>query len=149
MSNDTDDAARLDEWRTLFNEHGPAIEAFYRARKDVRAMLKRRRERLEGPIADRISEAGLATITAYGGGSDDFQEVAYQFAETDWVIGLCLSSRVQYPEMYVYDNPSLSKSNRRRQAFDLAWTDTDDELAEAFLARVTEILAEVSSGSRS
>ena len=65
------------------------------------------------------------------------------------MVGLCLSSRVEYPEIYVYDNPSLSKSNRRRQALDLAWTETDDVLADAFLARVLEILAEVSSGTRS
>ena len=151
MRNDSDDAARLQEWRVLLEDHQEAIEAFNRARKDMRAVIKRRRESLEAPIADRIAESGFTTdTTTPGGGSDDFQELGYYFTDADWTIGLCFQTRPgPLSELYVYDNSGRGNANRRRQPLGVAWTESDDTLADAFLARVAEIRAEEAPPTRS
>jgi hypothetical protein len=145
-----DEAVRLDEWRALLDEHDEAIKRFDASRRAIRRMLRGRRRRLEGMLADRIEVAGLRTSWEAHGAENHGQDHwnAYCFVPEDWSIELKFSSLPDRPAIYTYDYPGRTYKNTRQEALGISWSATDEEIADAFMKRVDEILTAARKGDR-
>ncbi len=150
MSDLIAEAARVDEWRDLQDKHRDAIKAFLDARSNVMRVLSDRRRRIEPLIAAGLEDAGLDVGWENHSGSSPGLEVwnAYHFPTPDWSVELKFSADPRTPEIFVYDYQGRTYENATVEALGLAWTATDNELADAFVERAKVILEQASNGQR-
>ncbi|MGF3054666.1 PD-(D/E)XK nuclease family protein [Microbacterium sp. YY-03] len=148
MANLHNEQERLDEWREINRKHEHAIAAFESARKEMRRMIRDRRQRLEPLIADRFESLGLQPDWEAHGGANDETWNAYHFPTADWSIELKFSLRPSMPAVFVYDRAGNTYTNTTSQDLGLDWLASDEELAEAFVTRVQAILTDALHGSR-
>lgn len=148
MTDLEDEAKRLEEWREILETHGPAIKAFEEARSSVGRLIRDRRKRLEPLLADRLAAAGLAVEWESHGGLREETWSAYYFPEADWSVELKFSADPARPAIFVYDRRGKTYKDSTIEPLGLAWTATDEQIADAFIARVIEILREARMGAR-
>ena len=150
MSDLIAEAARVDEWRDLQDKHRDAIKAFLDARSSVMRVLSDRRRRLEPLIAAGLEDADLDVGWENHSGSSPGLEVwnAYHFPTPDWSVELKFSADPMTPEIFVYDYQGRTYNHATIEALGLAWTATDNELADAFVERAKAILEQASNGQR-
>lgn len=148
MTDLADEAARLDEWRTLLSEHGEAIRQFLEARRRAGSLLRDRNKRLAPLIAAGLEDVGLEVgWEAHGGFGTDVWN-AYLFPAEDWTVELKLSTDPARPSIYVYDYLGRTYKNETVEPLGLEWSTSDQEVSDAFVARVRQILEQVRSGTR-
>lgn len=134
-------ADRIGEWRTLLNEHSAAINRFESAKKDISRLLRDRNKTLDVILAGKLDDAGL-TITweAHGGTGVDYWN-AYCFSPQNWSIELKLSTLPEHPSViYVLDYKGRTYKPKRIESLDIEWGASDEEIADAFVARALRIL---------
>lgn len=148
MSDLENEAQRLEEWRTILDEHGPAIQAFERARSAIGRMIRDRRKRLEPLIAERFTEAGLITEWESHGGIREETWNAYYFPDADWTVELKFSADPAQPAIYVFDRRGKTYKDKTVEPLGLPWIASDDEITTAFVAQVIRILEQVKEGVR-
>lgn len=150
VSDLTAEAVKLDEWRDFVDVHRDAIASFDEARRSIARMLRTRSKQLAGPVAERISEAGLeVSWEAHGNdprGTDCWN--AYCFSPEDWSVELKLTSDPERPAVYVFDYRGRTYKDAKVEPLGLDWTATDEQIADAFIERVQFILEEVRRGAR-
>lgn len=137
------EAERLNEWRSILTAHAPAIRVFDEARSSIGRLIRDRRKRLEPLIAGRLAEAGLSTGWEAHGGIREETWNAYYFPDADWSVELKFSADPDHPSIYVYDRRGMTYRDSTIEPLGLDWTATDDQLVDAFLARVADILGRV------
>ena len=140
MTDPMDEAQRLEEWRTLLDQHGAAISAFEDARSSIGVLIRERRKRIEPLIADRLEAADLETGWEAHGGIREETWNAYHFPAADWTVELKFSADPARPMIYVYDRRALTYKDSTTEPLGLTWTDTDEDIANAFVERVNRIL---------
>lgn len=148
MSDLENEGRRLDEWRAILDTHGSAIKAFEDARSSIGRLIRDRRKRLEPLIADRLAAKGLTTEWESHGGIREETWNAYYFAAPDWTVELKFSADPIHPAIYVYDYRGRTYKESTIAPLGLAWTTTDDLLADTFVTEVTRILGEAEAGIR-
>jgi len=140
MADLKDEAQQLEEWRTLLHEHRPEITAFENARSSIGVTIRERRKRLEPMIADRLEAAGLETDWEAHGGIREETWNAYHFPVSDWSVELKFSADPARPMIYVYDRRGRTYKDSTIEPLGLTWTDSDEDIANAFVQRVVQIL---------
>jgi len=135
-----DEAQRIEEWRAVLHEHRLAIAAFEDARKSIGVTIRERRKRIEPLIADRLDAAGLKTGWEGHGGIQEETWNAYHFPAVDWSVELKFSADPTRPMIYVYDRRGRTYKDSAIEPLGLIWTDTDIDIADAFVERVAQIL---------
>ncbi|WP_193510171.1 PD-(D/E)XK nuclease family protein [Cryobacterium sp. BB736] len=148
MTDLEDEAQRLDEWRGILEEHRLAITAFEEARSSIGRLIRDRRKRIEPLIADRLEALGLETGWEAHGGIREETWNAYHFPAADWSIELKFSADPSRPVIYVYDRRGLTYKDSTIEALGLAWTASDEKIADAFIERVVQILDQLKAGTR-
>lgn len=148
MSELEDESQRLDEWRAILDEHGPAIRAFEQARSAIGSMIRDRRKRLEPLIAQRFAEAGLVTEWESHGGIREETWNAYYFPDADWTVELKFSADPEHPAIYVYDRRGKTYKDSTSEPLGLPWIASDEQITEAFVAQVLRILQHAKDGNR-
>ena len=141
------EAARLNEWRNLLREHGEAITQFLEARRRAGSLLRDRNKRLAPLIAAGLEDAGLEVGWEAHGGFDTDVWNAYHFPAADWSVELELSSDPARPSIYVKDYLGRTYKNETVQPLGLEWTTSDQEVSDAFVERVEQILEQARSGT--
>jgi hypothetical protein len=142
------EAARLDEWRNLLSEHGEAIGQFLEARRRAGSLLRDRNKRLAPLIAAGFEDAELKVGWEAHGGYDAQVWNAYHFPAADWSVELILPNDPARPSIYVDDYLGRTYKNRIDEPLGLGWTTSDQEVSDAFVERVKQILEQVRSGTR-
>ena len=142
------EAARLDEWRNLLSEHGEEIRQFLEARRRAGGVLRDRNKRLAPLIAAGFEDAGLEVGWEAHGGYDTDVWNAYHFPAADWSVELLLSNDPARPSIYVKDYLGRTYKNPTVEPLGLEWTASDQEVSDAFIAHVKQILEQVRSGTR-
>lgn len=143
-----DEAARLDEWRNLLSQHGEAISQFLDARRRAGSLLRDRNKRLAPLIAAGLEDAGLEVGWEAHGGYNTEVWNAYHFPAADWAVELKLSNDPAKPSIFVYDYLGRTYKNWTVEPLGLEWTTSDEEISNAFVERVKQILEQVKSGTR-
>lgn len=146
------EAELIDEWRTLLNEHAVAINKFESTKSEFSRLLRERNKRLEGILAIKLDDAGFNTTwEAHGGtrtGADYWN--AYCFTPYDWSVELKLTTLPDRPgPIYVFDYQGRTYKPVRVESLGVEWSASDEEIADAFVARVRQILGSVSTASTS
>ena len=142
------EAAHLDEWRGLLGQHGEAIKEFLEARRRAGRLLRDRNKRLEPLIAEGLEDAGLEVGWQAHGGFDTDVWNAYHFPAADWSVELKLSTDPARPSIYVYDYLGRTYKNQTREPLGLDWSASDQAVSDAFVERVTQIIEQARSGTR-
>lgn len=142
MTENTAEAARIAEWRSLLDEHGDAVSRFLAARSTIERTLRGRSRRLEPLIDTHLKGAGLVTDWESHSGSKGVAWNAYHFPEVDWSYELKLSARPEYPSVYIYEYQGRTYQDESIHPLELGWEASDEELAAEFAARVALLIAE-------
>lgn len=142
------EAARVDEWRALLDEHGEAIKQFLEARRRIGSLLRDRNKGLAPLIADGLEDAGLEVDWEAHGGYDTDVWNAYHFPAVDWSIELKLSANPAQPSIYVYDYAGRTYKSETTEPLGLDWSTSDQEVSDAFVGRVKQIIEQARSGTR-
>jgi len=148
MSDLADESQRLDEWRALLDLHRDAIVAFESARGEIWRTIRDRRKRLEPLIAEGLERASLVPGWEAHGGSQEETWNAYHFPTADWTVELKFSADPKHPPIYVYDYRGRTYKDATIEPLGLPWTARDQEVADAFVARVTQIVELARQGRR-
>lgn len=142
------EAARIDEWRGLLDQHGGAIKEFLEARRQVGSVLRARNKRLAPIIAAGLEAAGLEVGWEGHGGYDTEVWNAYHFPGSDWSVELKLSINPAQPSIFVLDYPGRTYKNKTKEPLGLQWIASDQEVSDAFVERVSEVLEQARTGTR-
>lgn len=149
MTDLEDQEQRLEEWRSILNDHKTAIASFEEARSSIGRLIRDRRKQVEPLIADRLQERGLVTGWESHGGIREETWNAYHFPAADWTIELKFSADPAHPPIYVFDRRGQTYKDATIEPLGaLSWTDSDAKIADAFVDRVVVILGEVVAGIR-
>lgn len=143
------EARSIDAWRDMVSEHREAIEAFNRARLKMNQLMRERCLRMKPLLAQRIEEAGLQIGWESHGGSGR-SEVwnAYLFQPATWSIELKMSSDPSKPTIFVYDYAGRTYKNSTVEPLGVTWETSDEQIADAFIQRVNEVLADRGARAR-
>lgn len=142
------EAAAIDDWRNLVAENHDAIKRFDEARKRTRRLLKDRNQRLESLIAVRLAEVEWQFDWEAHGSSLSETWNAYHFPVPDWSVELKLSTDPGRPSIFVYDYHARTYKRSTIEPLGLSWTASDEEVADAFIDRLSQILHQVVAGTR-
>lgn len=136
------EAAQVDQWRAIQEEHQEAIQRFLDARSSVSRLIRARSRRLAPLIAEGLEREGLETgwesHSAYGAEAYN----AYHFPGPDWSVELKFSADPKYPSIFVYHYPGRAYKQTTKEALGLPWTASDQDVADAFIERTKEILGD-------
>lgn len=111
-------------------------------------MIRDRRRRLEPLIADRRASAGLVPDWESHGGLREETWSAYSFPDADWSVELKFSADPARPAIFVYDRRGKTYKDSTIEPLGLSWTATDEQISDAFVARLIEILGHARMGTR-
>lgn len=142
------EAAVIDDWRKLVEEHQVAIKRFDQARKRTGRLLRDRNKRLEPLIALRMADVQWEFAWESHGGSGVETWNAYHFPTPDWSVELKFSSDPARPSVFVYDYRGRTYKQSAIEPLGLDWIASDEEIADAFVDRLNQILTQVVSGTR-
>lgn len=137
------EAERLNNWRSLLAEHAEAIKEFDANKKDFSRILRERSKRLESVLAEKLAKARLTTTWEAHGGAAAVPDYwnAYTFAPQDWSVELKMSTSPDRPAvLYALDYQGRTYKPARTESLDVDWSASDEELADAFVSRVLQIL---------
>lgn len=81
-------------------------------------------------------------VECHSVGRDDVWN-AYLFTDNDWSIELKFSTDQKLPDIFVYSYAGRTYKAPRVEALDMAWADSGEALADAFVDHVGAILAEM------
>lgn len=145
------EAELIGEWRTLLDEHAVALANFDNSRASVARLLRDRNRRLQDILAGRFDDAGLKTTwEAHGGSKGVDYWNAYCFTPQNWSIELKMSTLPDLPgPIYVFDYQGRTYKPARVENLGVEWSASDEEIADAFVARVHKILESVEAASTS
>ena len=121
MTDNAAEAARIDEWRTLLEDHGDAVSRFLTARSNVERTLRARIRRLEPLIDAQLKDAGLVVGWESHSGSKGVAWNAYHFPDVDWTYELKLSVRPENPSIFIYEYRGRTYRDESIHPFDLGW----------------------------
>ena len=148
MADLANESQRLEEWRTVLDQHGAAIKAFEEARNSIGRMIRDRRKRLEPLIAERFATAGLVTEWESHGGIREQTWNAYYFPEAGWTVELKFSADPAHPTIYVFDRRGNTYKDSTTEPLGLPWIATDEQISDSFVSRVIHILQQAKAGNR-
>ncbi len=148
MHDTAGEAERIGQWRAVLHDHGDAILRFDEARQAAGRIVRERSKRLEPLIAAGFEQAGLTPSWEAHGGWRAEAWNAYQFPDVDWSVELKLTTDPAKPALFVYDYQGRTYSQPTTQPLGLEWAASDEEVADAFVASVVEILDLVRNGTR-
>ncbi|WP_394551815.1 hypothetical protein ACDF64_13180 [Agromyces sp. MMS24-JH15] len=142
MTDNAVEAARIDEWRALLEEHGEAVSRFLTARSNIERTLRARIRRLEPLIDAELKDAGLVVGWESHSGSKGVAWNAYHFPDIDWSFELKLSVRPENPSIFIYEYRGRTYRDESIHPLDLSWAATDAEIVAEFVTRVAHLIAE-------
>ncbi|MFB8387477.1 PD-(D/E)XK nuclease family protein [Microbacterium sp. NPDC055910] len=142
MTDNTVEAARIDEWRALLEEHGEAVSQFLTARSNVERTLRARIRRLEPLIDTQLKNAGLVVGWESHSGSKGVAWNAYHLPDVDWSYELKLSVKPEYPSIFIYEYRGRTYQDETVHPFSLGWSASDAEIAAEFVTQVTHLVSE-------
>lgn len=142
MTDNAVEAARIDEWRTLLEDHGDAVSRFLTARSTVERTLRARSKRLEPLIDAQLKEAGLVVGWESHSGSKGVAWNAFHFPDIDWSYELKLSVRPENPSIFIYEYRGRTYRDESTHPVDLGWAASDAEIAAEFVNQVARRIAE-------
>lgn len=99
-------------------------------------------------IDEGLDVAGLKVDWKAQGGCDTDVWNAYHFPAADWSAELKLSTNPARPSIYVYDYAGRTYKNQTVEPLGLEWTASDQEVSDAFVERVKQIIEQARSGAR-
>ena len=142
MTDNAAEAARIEEWRNLLDEHGDAVSRFLTARSNVEKTLRARMKRLEPLIGALLNDAGLVPDWESHSGSKGVSWNAYHFPTVGWSYELKLSVRPEHPSVFIYAYRGRTYEDTTIEPLSLGWGASDAELATEFVSEVTRLIAE-------
>lgn len=142
------EAAQLNEWRSLAQEHSEAIKEFLDARRRSHRIIRDRNKRLEPLIAASLDEAQLEIDWEAHGGNQREVWNAYHFPSVDWSIELKLSTDPANSSIFVYDYQGRTYRQSTIEPLNVQWSTPDQEVADAFMQRLEQILDQIRAGTR-
>lgn len=128
--------------------HREAIAQFLEARSRATRLVRSRNKRLEPLIAAGLAEAGLQTDWQTHGGYETDAWNAYHFPEASWSVELKLSTDPSKPSIFIYDYRGRTYKDSTTAPLGLEWSASDEEICNAFIEQVMQILREAASGAR-
>lgn len=143
----TAEARYIDEFRAARNANSQQIDEILDAVQEVNKLTKARSKRLEPLVGERLVAAGLSTgWEAHGASSERWPLAwnAYHFEDADISVELLMSQNPRFESpIFVKAYPGRSYKlfgDVDNVPLGTTWEQTDDEIADAFVARVTDIL---------
>lgn len=132
---------RLQQWRSVIDEHQAALDAFRKMESNMRRLLRERRVRLEPLIAEQLEVRNFAVgWEAHGGSGDDVWN-AYHFPAIDWSAELKFTTLPGKPAVYTQIYPQRNYRALEIEAL-LDWGASDVALVEGFIQRVERLFAQ-------
>lgn len=142
MTDNAAEAARIDEWRALLEQHEEAVSRFLTARSTIEKTLRARTRRLEPLIDAQLKDAGLVVGWESHSGSKGVAWNAYHFPDIDWSYELKLSVKPENPSIFIYDYRGRSYQDETIRPLALGWSASDAEIAEDFVSQIAHLIAE-------
>lgn len=142
MTDNLVEAALIEEWRNLLDEHEDAISRFLTARSSIEKTLRARMRRLEPLIGTLLNEAGLVTDWESHSGSKGVAWNAYHFPVVGWSYELKLSVRPEHPSVFIYAYRGRTYEDETIEPISLGWGASDVELAAEYVVQVTRLIAQ-------
>ena len=141
------EAQYINEFRAVRADNSRQIDEILDAVQEVNQFTKARSKRLEPLLRERLDTAGLQTgWEAHGASSERWPLAwnAYQFAETDISVELLMSQNPRFDEpIFIKAYPGRTYKlfpDLDNVPLGTDWSSTDEEIADAFVARVLDVL---------